>query len=416
MFGGSKKPYTAVTVQIERLTGEQYETDDFSGIVDLIEVLRLQPSGPTEAARALRKKLKYGSVHRQLRALVILDGLIQNAGSNFQRTFADEPLLERLRFAATDPVSDQAVKEKCAQLFAQWRHAYGKTPGLERIAILYQQLPRRKKPKQQQQSKVLKETEFVDDEAQGKKSEPEGSPFGGSSSKEPELPPVPTLGLRKPKKRDKKEKDPKSSFNLAKEKPAMIQNIASASIASTNLTNALKLINRESRRVSDDPETVKRFETCKSLRRQVLRYIHNLASHPESESWLGSLIHANDELVNALIAFEVLDKSIDDDSDSDSDAWQGESEGKIRSRSTSGATGALAGLSLQNPAPPQPRRSSKPSMQLALPPSQPSSRGKGRAQDVELNDAADLSEDDEDDPFADRNAVTPGVEPKSMRW
>ena len=52
-----KKPYSAITVQIERLTSEQYELDDFSGIVDLIEVIRLQDSGPTEAARAIRKKL-----------------------------------------------------------------------------------------------------------------------------------------------------------------------------------------------------------------------------------------------------------------------------------------------------------------------------------------------------------------------
>ena len=53
----SKKPFSAVTVQIERLTSEQYEPDDYSGIVDLIEVIRLQSSGPTEAARAIRKKL-----------------------------------------------------------------------------------------------------------------------------------------------------------------------------------------------------------------------------------------------------------------------------------------------------------------------------------------------------------------------
>lgn len=52
-----KKPYTAVTVQVDRLTGEQYEGDDMTGIVDLIEVIRLQAEGPTEAARAIRKKL-----------------------------------------------------------------------------------------------------------------------------------------------------------------------------------------------------------------------------------------------------------------------------------------------------------------------------------------------------------------------
>jgi hypothetical protein len=31
--------------------------EDSSGIVDLVEVVRIQASGPTEASRALRKKL-----------------------------------------------------------------------------------------------------------------------------------------------------------------------------------------------------------------------------------------------------------------------------------------------------------------------------------------------------------------------
>jgi hypothetical protein len=37
----------------------------------------------------------------------------------------------------------------------------------------------------------------------------------------------------------------------------------------------------------------------------------------ESEQWLGGLLHANDELVTALMTFEQLDRSIDADSDSD---------------------------------------------------------------------------------------------------
>ena len=51
------KPYTAITVQVNRLTSEHYEADDMSGIPDLIEVIRIQTGGPTEAARAIRKKL-----------------------------------------------------------------------------------------------------------------------------------------------------------------------------------------------------------------------------------------------------------------------------------------------------------------------------------------------------------------------
>lgn len=132
-----KKPYSAITVTVDRLTSEQYEEDDLSGIPDLVEVIKLQAAGPTEAARALRKKLKYGNVHRQIRALTLLDGLIQNAGPRFQKTFADEPLLERLRVCGTSDLSDPEVKKKCSELYRGWAAEYKSTPGLERIAALY---------------------------------------------------------------------------------------------------------------------------------------------------------------------------------------------------------------------------------------------------------------------------------------
>lgn len=136
LTSSQKKPYSAVTVTIENLTGEGYDEDDFSGIPELVEVIKLQGTGPTEAARAIRKKLKYGNAHRQVRALVILDGLIQNAGPRFQRTFADEPLLERLRVCGTSDLADPDVKKKCRELFRQWSQ-YAGTPGLNKIAQLH---------------------------------------------------------------------------------------------------------------------------------------------------------------------------------------------------------------------------------------------------------------------------------------
>jgi hypothetical protein len=52
-----KKPYSAITVQIERLTGEEHAENDVTGIPDLVDVIRIQDTGPAEAARAIRKKL-----------------------------------------------------------------------------------------------------------------------------------------------------------------------------------------------------------------------------------------------------------------------------------------------------------------------------------------------------------------------
>jgi hypothetical protein len=50
----------------------------------------------------VRKKLKYGNVHRQLRALVILRALTDNAGKGFKLNWADERLMARLREMAAD--------------------------------------------------------------------------------------------------------------------------------------------------------------------------------------------------------------------------------------------------------------------------------------------------------------------------
>lgn len=126
-----------MTVAIENLTSEGYEEDDVSGIPDLVEAVKLQGTGPAEAARAIRKKLKYGSVHRQLRALTILDGLIANAGAHFQRTVADEMLLERLRICGASEISDMRVRQKCQILFRSWASQYKDIRGLERISMLY---------------------------------------------------------------------------------------------------------------------------------------------------------------------------------------------------------------------------------------------------------------------------------------
>ncbi|PGH17403.1 hypothetical protein AJ80_04859 [Polytolypa hystricis UAMH7299] len=405
MFSGSKKPYSAITVQIERLTSEQYEVEDWSGIVDLVEVIRLQASGPSEASRALRKKLKYGNVHRQLRALTVLDFLIQNAGERFLRDFGDESLLERLRVAATDPVSDPEVKDKCRQLFGQWAASYSGTPGMNRITSLYKQLPKRKKPMKQQQSKVLRETEAPPDPTLGHTvsvssgSGPSTLLSSPKSSKPPaRLSAVPNLTSSSSKKSKDKSRRGKP-FNMEKEKPEMLQTIAAASVASTNLMNALKLINRENQRISDDPDAMSQFEQCKDLRRQILRYIQ----HVESDDFLGGLIHANEELVNALIAFEVLDKSVDDDSDSD------DGMGIEPSGADDHVHDPRVGLSIDAPAkPPRPHSGS-----ISLPPS-----SKQRAIDTDSEESAfEDEDDDEDNPFGDRNAIrTPAFERSEPTW
>jgi hypothetical protein len=274
---------------------------------------------------------------------------------------------------------------------------------MERIAGLYKQLPKRKKPVRQQQSKVLKETEGPD------------PPMGHSVSISAGQGPSTVVGTTKSAKRasvalssgpqpimssKKLGGRKRGRFNLEKERPELLQTLASASVASTNLMNALKLVNREHERVSENPDVTSRFELCKDLRRQILRYIQQV----ESEDFLGSLIHANEELVNALMAFEVLDKSVNEDSDSDDDFSPGSPQSPV-----GGVTDRFSGLGIEGPAkPPRPARP------VSFPKSEvPAPR-------VDLESASEESEeedDDEENPFGDRNAIsTPAVEKSAPTW
>jgi len=274
-----------VSVTIERLTGETIPIDDLSGLPELVEVINLQPLGPQEASRAIRKKLKYGNLHRQLRALTLLDGLIQNAGPRFQREFADEALLERLRFCGTAALSDPEVRKKCDELFRSWASQYKGVRGMEQVANLYRELPRRKQVVTQEKSKVLKETEnpFGEDDQDDNNRAGPSSSTRSLHSRHSSLNNPPVTGVIQsfavdPKEAKKKEKERRKRskskpFDLEAEQDKMKAAIAEASIAATNLMNTLQTINREKERISENPIAVQRFEQCKKLRRQILRYV-----------------------------------------------------------------------------------------------------------------------------------------------
>ncbi|KAF4974348.1 hypothetical protein FZEAL_8746 [Fusarium zealandicum] len=436
-----KKPFSAVTVTIENLTSEAYEEEDLSGIPELVEVIKLQASGPGEAARAIRKKLKYGNVHRQIRALVILDGLIQNAGERFQRTFVDEPLLERLRVCGTSDLSDVAVRNKCRELFRGWS-SYAKTPGLDRIARLHKELPKRKQAVTQERSKVLRETEenpFVGDDEEAAAKAARDARHASANAGPSNVPPTASsaLGHAQPKSsssgsgsffggssRDKKKekeraksKGKRKPFNLEAEKEQMKAVIADSSIAATNLMNALQSINRERERISDNQSAVERFEACKLLRRKVLRYIH----HIEHEQWLGGLLHANDELVHALMSYEQLDSAIDADSDSDDELAEQahlyrmatlkgkEDMAKAGNAQSSSTPPDMSELSMStspaHAAPPRPPPMAKPGHSAPPQPPRP----------VAAPVAPKDNEDD--DPFGDEHALeTPALERDQPRW
>lgn len=296
-------------------------------------------------------------------------------------------------------MSDPLVKQKCKVLFGQWATTYQNTPGMVRIAGLYKQLPR-KQPATQAKAKVLREGANTNELPMG---HTVSVSAGNGPARDLSSPRQKSSKSKKDKSRGKKLSISSRSFNLERERPEILQTLASASVASTNLLNALKLVNRETTRVSEDAECINRFEMCRKLRHQILRYIQ----HIESEEFLGGLIHANEELVTALMAFEVLDKSVDYDSDSDDDVLSGNWRSKAEIEEEMNQS--FNGLSINPPKPPRPDRPT--SLPVAS-----SSQHTRQIFDSESETESE-PEDDEDNPFGDRNAIkTPAVEQTGYTW
>lgn len=122
---------------IDRLSSNTYGEDDLEGIPELVEAINIQSTGPSEASRQLRKKLKYGSIHGQKRAITMLGAMVENCGPRFQTSFADPQLVERIKLSSQDPLIDASVRRKLMRMLLSWQNQFKNEPTMRHVASLY---------------------------------------------------------------------------------------------------------------------------------------------------------------------------------------------------------------------------------------------------------------------------------------
>jgi hypothetical protein len=318
LFG--EKHTSSVSNWIEILSSEQYDYNNYDGIPELVEAINLQSEGPTEASRAIRKKLKYGNVHRQIRALVILKALVENCGSKFQQSFADDRLTERLKIMATDSMTDEKVRKTLMSVLGSWHRQFKDNPSMKLVADLYNQCGGGGGKRNSKQVEVRHETlfdQYAKHAAEQRAKEKTEKEEAKRRTKE---------GKNKPKESPKS--SPKDGefdkavkqtggqkrrvpFNFEKEKPQIINMVATASQAANNLENAIRLVNREQETLGDNTRVQASLVTAKNVRKQILRYIQLV----EDEELIGTLIDTNERMMAAFDMYEVLSKPPDQDSD-----------------------------------------------------------------------------------------------------
>lgn len=328
-------PVTSITIKINQLSTPQDE--DFDNPIelylsDLLHLIQIQPgTGATEAARAIRKKIKYGdSVKVQLRALSVLELLVLNSGPKIGPTIArDDKLNDVLKGIINGGGRTGAgvgyhseVQRKVKALALGWKSELQDMNDYKPLATLWKAIPG---ARQKTHSRSVSENVFESElDSQPK------SPTPSSLNKvPPPRPAKPTMhaSLDKPKTKSKKKKRRRTrggiryadeeyqipQINYKIEAPRIRTVIADCHTHTTTLNNYLITLPAGASPLEDKKCSIE-FEKCRSIRRKVLRYLQYVGAgdgagkKPEvlamDEEFLGSLIVANEQLVECFKKFD----------------------------------------------------------------------------------------------------------------
>ncbi|KAI1788797.1 seryl-tRNA synthetase [Ganoderma leucocontextum] len=305
----NEKPRSSTTEWVEILTSSTYDAEAYDGIPEIVESIDIQATGPAEAARAIRKKIKHGDPHAQYRALHILKALIENGGPKIQSSFNDHMLLDAIKHLAADPATDHKVKKKLISVLVGWRRQFADDPSMQYVAKLYDQCKLAQADRVSADRRALDgmnmgmgwDTDHMErkgkEEAARKKKEEEKRQAKEEKEK------------RKREEEERRRHGPRSKakrkpFNFEQEKPQILTAIANASQAASNLVNAMTLVNPQ----QDSYETSERVQEClanvKQVRKQIVRYIQLV----ENEDMIGVLIETNDRIIAAIENYDLLTK------------------------------------------------------------------------------------------------------------
>lgn len=367
IFG--EKPHTSITVKVNQLSkpnrNEDLEDDSIElYLSDLILLIKLQPGpGPSEAARAIRKNIKYGTtVQTQLNALQILELLVLNSGPKIGPVLAsDDKLLDVLRGIITGSGStgtgskyDKAVQSKTRSLAIGWKLELEGLEGYKNMASLWKLAGGRRRALGSQQRGHRRTTSAFGDENALDEPDlldrddelPTRSPRSPRTTRSPPPPrpakksPPPRPVLASPysagrpvedkpkKKKDKAKKKKKRSrngivyadeqfripqINYKVEAPKIRNVLSDCQTHTSALNNALLTIPPGTDPL-DNEKAAKEFEKCRKIRRKVLQYLQFVGAGDESsksketiqmeEEFLGSLIMANEQLVGTFTQFD----------------------------------------------------------------------------------------------------------------
>ncbi|KAL0578492.1 hypothetical protein V5O48_003485 [Marasmius crinis-equi] len=285
-----EKPHSSITDWVDILTANTIAEEAYDGIPEIVDSINLQgTTGPAEASRAIRKKLKHGNPHQQYRALVILKALVENCGDKFKHSFADGQLTDAIRGIATNQYADQRVRKKLKLVLLSWHEQFKTEPSMRTVADLHLMF-KDKEPRRYNADEVIYAPQRAEKDEAKRKAKQEKEEARERQRKEEE----------ERKRQKHKPKTKRQPFNFEQEKPKVLASIVEASQASSNLVNAITLVNTEKESIETNERVQQCLEMAKHARKMIVRYVQLV----ENEEVIGVLIETNDRVITALEMYD----------------------------------------------------------------------------------------------------------------
>ncbi|CAH01105.1 Lsb5p [Kluyveromyces lactis] len=297
-------PYTSVTESINKAVISENATLE----VELGNILQLIRTGDTdtnqvEAARAIRKRLKHGDLYQQSRALDLLNLFVSQL-IHLPLFYSDFRLINvLLDMSSNSGKYPKQISRKCTCYLIGWYQYLASHQEVEGFEMLFTVCEKAYKNKK-------RHTKVMNKSYQKKK---KALPQFLSDTAD-----------RRAVTADERYGIPR--IDLEKEAPKIKLLISDSLETAVSLSNALLAIPAHSKSTDSELCTAK-FVQARALRRKVLRYLQLITGG----ELLGALLHANEELVNALMAFDQLaeegdmaslnERDSDEDDQEDNEAY-----------------------------------------------------------------------------------------------
>ncbi|EGG09514.1 uncharacterized protein MELLADRAFT_115777 [Melampsora larici-populina 98AG31] len=334
LLGVGQKPQSAVTSWVDRICQSSKpvaESDLNQFIVELVDVINLQPTGPEEASRAVRKQLKHGDITHQKNALNLLASLVLNGGSKFQTTFADERMVDCIKSLVYDARTDPTVRRQTMILLSYWSKTFQSDPTMSTVAGLYSicggsHKLARLQPASKQTSPPISKTTNKTSMDSINSNDLVSTMISGMEKDTAKA----IKAAQKSKKKEERSKKPKnkidqrfrtklplplndaSDIDLKEEAPGILNVVATAAQCANNLVNSIQLINPETHDVRTDEKVQTNLEKAKTVQKRLIRYIRLVTDRDTNGDYIGTLVNTNAQVVAAL---ELYEKQIDPSKD-----------------------------------------------------------------------------------------------------